>query len=71
MVSTAMSDVATPLPNDPALLKAMIAALQAENRKISATLRAHDLLIQTLRGDRPVKALWRRYGDAGYAAVAA
>jgi transposase len=49
MVSTAMSDVAAPLPNDPALLKAMVAALQAENRKISATLRAHDLLIQTLR----------------------
>ena len=44
-----MSDVATLLPNDPAVLKAMIAALQAENRKISATLRAHDLLIQTLR----------------------
>lgn len=49
MVSTAMSDVATPLPDDPALLKAMVAALQAENRKISATLRAHDLLVQTLR----------------------
>jgi len=44
-----MSDDATPLPNDPAVLKAMIAALQAENRKISATLRAHDLLVQTLR----------------------
>jgi len=49
MVSTAMSDDATQLPNDPAVLKAMIGALQAENRKISATLRAHDLLVQTLR----------------------
>lgn len=37
------------LPDDPALLKALIAALQAENAKISATLRAHDQLIQTLR----------------------
>ena len=37
------------LPDDPAVLKAMIAALQAENAKMSATLRAHDQLIQTLR----------------------
>jgi len=44
-----MSDDATPLPNDPAVLKAMIAALQAENQKISASLRAHDLLVQALR----------------------
>ena len=44
-----MSDDAAPLPNDPALLKAMIAALQAENQKISASLRAHDLLVQALR----------------------
>ncbi len=35
--------------DDPAALKAMIAALQAENAKISATLRAHDQLIQALR----------------------
>jgi transposase len=42
------NDVAT-LPDDPAVLKAMIAALQAENAKISATLRAHDQLIQALR----------------------
>ena len=35
--------------DDPAALKAMIAALQAENAKISATLCAHDQLIQTLR----------------------
>ena len=45
----AMSDDAVPLPNDPAVLKAMIAALQAENQKMSASLRAHDLLVQALR----------------------
>ncbi len=44
-----MSDDAKPLPNDPAVLKAMIAALQAENQKMSASLRAHDLLVQALR----------------------
>lgn len=44
-----MSDDAAPLPNDPAVLKAMIAALQAENQKMSASLRAHDLLVQALR----------------------
>jgi len=44
-----MSNLAEILPDDPALLKALIAALQAENAKISATLRAHDQLIQTLR----------------------
>ena len=44
-----MSNLAPTLPDDPALLKALIAALQAENAKISATLRAHDQLIQTLR----------------------
>ena len=49
MVSTTMSVEATPLPNDPAVLKAMIAALQAENQKMSASLRAHDLLVQALR----------------------
>jgi hypothetical protein len=37
------------LPDDPVLLKAMIATLQAENAKISATLRAHDQLVQALR----------------------
>lgn len=37
------------LSDDPAALKAMVAALQAENAQMSATLRAHDLLIQTLR----------------------
>ena len=44
-----MSSDAQNLPDDPAALKAMIAALQAGNAKISATLRAHDQLIQTLR----------------------
>ena len=37
------------LPDDPALLKAMIAALRAENEKMSASLRAHELLVQALR----------------------
>ena len=44
-----MSSLAPTLTDDPAVLKALIAALQAENAKISATLRAHDQLIQTLR----------------------
>ena len=44
-----MSRDAQNLPDDPAALKAMIAILQAENAKISATLRAHDQLIQALR----------------------
>ena len=44
-----MSSDAASLPEDPALLRAMIAALQAENAKMSATIRAHDQLIQTLR----------------------
>ncbi|MBX5082548.1 IS66 family transposase [Rhizobium lentis] len=44
-----MSSTTTNLPDDPAFLKAMIAALQAENAKMSATLQAHDQLIQTLR----------------------
>lgn len=44
-----MSQTAAELPDDPAALKAMIAALQAENSKMSATLRAHDLLVQSLR----------------------
>ncbi|WP_071795145.1 IS66 family transposase [Natronohydrobacter thiooxidans] len=44
-----MSNDAAILPEDPALLKAMIAALQAENARMSATIRAHDQLIQTLR----------------------
>ncbi|MTH94480.1 IS66 family transposase, partial [Roseibium sp. RKSG952] len=37
------------MPSDPAVLKTMVTALQAENRKMSASLRAHDLLVQALR----------------------
>ena len=37
------------LPDDPAILKAMIAALQAENAKMTVTLRVHDQLVQALR----------------------
>jgi transposase len=37
------------LSDNPVALKAMIAALQADNARMSATLRAHDQLIQTLR----------------------
>ena len=44
-----MSNLTENLPNDPAVLKVMIAKLQAENAKISATLRVHDQLIQALR----------------------
>jgi transposase len=44
-----MSSDAEDLPNDPAHLKALIAALRAENARMSATLRAHDQLIQALR----------------------
>lgn len=49
MVSVGMSDDTDILSNDPAVLKAMITALQAENARMSATIRAHDQLIQTLR----------------------
>jgi transposase len=49
MVVRIMSIATTNLPDDPAFLKAMIIALQAENAKMSATLQAHDQLIQTLR----------------------
>ena len=44
-----MSNHAENLPDDPAVLKAMIAALQAENAKITAMLRVHDQLVQALR----------------------
>ena len=44
-----MSSDVEKLPQDPALLRVMIVALQAENAGMSATLRAHDQLIQTLR----------------------
>lgn len=51
MVDICMSTHATKLPDDPAFLKAMIAALEAENAKISATFRAHHLLAQSLPGE--------------------
>jgi transposase len=44
-----MSPAPASLPDDTVALKAMIVALQAENAQMSATLRAHDQLIQTLR----------------------
>lgn len=44
-----MSEDTASLSNDPAVLKAIIASLEVENAKLSATLRAHDLLVQTLR----------------------
>jgi transposase len=44
-----MSQAPVDMPDDPTVLKGMIAALQAENAKMSATLRAHDLLVQALR----------------------
>jgi transposase len=49
VIVSGMQNDAAILPEDPALLKAMIAALQAENARMSATIRAHDQLIQSLR----------------------
>ena len=49
VVHMRMSHALARFPDDPAFLKAMIATLQAENEKMSATLRAHDQLIQALR----------------------
>ena len=49
MVARRMSNHTIDLPDDPAILKAMIATLQAENAKIPATLRVHDQLVQALR----------------------
>lgn len=44
-----MLNAASDLPEDPALLKALIAQLQAQNKKLTTTLRAHDLIVQALR----------------------
>tara|TARA_R100000789_G_scaffold54174_1_gene53134 strand:+ start:14103 stop:15305 length:1203 start_codon:yes stop_codon:yes gene_type:complete len=44
-----MSGDAAILSDDPAILKAMIAALQAENARMTATLQAHEQLVQALR----------------------
>ena len=49
LVSRIMLSAAQNLPEDPALLKAIIADLQAENAKLAATVRAHDLVVQALR----------------------
>ena len=49
MVSVGMSNDAGILSNDPTVLKAMIAALQAENARMSATLQAHEQLVRALR----------------------
>ena len=49
MVSFIMSDSADSLTDDPTVLKAMIAALQAENARMLATLQAHEQLVQALR----------------------
>lgn len=58
-----MSQDPAPLSNDPAVLKAMIAALQAENQKMSASLRAHDLLVQALR-TRIAKLQKQKFGPS-------
>ncbi|SEJ96669.1 putative Helix-turn-helix domain of transposase IS66 [Marinovum algicola] len=44
-----MSEGVDIFSDDPAVLKAMIAALQAENARMSATLQAHEQLVQALR----------------------
>jgi len=51
-----MSNTAPSLPDDPAILKAMIAALEVENGQLqedadrmAATLRAHEALVQALQ----------------------
>lgn len=44
-----MLNAASDLAEDPAVLKAIIADLQAENAKLTTTLHAHDLIVQALR----------------------
>ncbi|MEN8749663.1 IS66 family transposase [Marivita sp.] len=44
-----MSQSLVDMPDDPAALKSLVAAQQAEIAKMSASLRAHDLLVQALR----------------------
>ena len=58
-----MSNHTVDLPDDPAILKAMIAALQAENQKMLASLRAHDLLVQALR-TRIAKLQKQKFGPS-------
>ena len=65
MVTMGMSpEPATPL-DDPVALQTMIAALWADNARMSATLRAHDQLIRTLRlriAALAARALAERHG---------
>ena len=56
MISGVISNTTHSLPNDPGVLKAMIAALEAENGQLqedadrmAATLRAHEALVQALQ----------------------
>lgn len=49
MVVMRMSEGTASLSSDPAVLRAIIASLEEENARLSATLRARDLLAQTLR----------------------
>ena len=44
-----MSNAMLSLPDDPAILKAMIVSLQADAGKMKATLRAHEALVQALQ----------------------
>lgn len=44
-----MLNAASDLPEEAARLKAIIAQLQAENARLTTTLRAHDLVVQALR----------------------
>ena len=48
-MSESMPNEAETLADDPVVLKAMIVALQVQNAKMSATLRAHDQLVQALQ----------------------
>ncbi len=57
--------VSNDLPSDPGELRATIALLQAENARLSATLRVHDLLIETLRARIAKLQRLNRAGFAG------
>lgn len=58
-----MSADASQFIEDPALLREMIAALEAENAQMAATIKAHDLLVQTLR-IRIAKLTRQAYGSS-------
>lgn len=49
MVKIGMPATPSPLPDDPAALKALILAMQETAAKMSATLRAHEALVQALK----------------------